>query len=275
MAGFFDEVTFSEAVTHGSATFKLPILYFRDDFFALFFTADKEKVRAALPSDSLYPVALGNRAFVGIGAYNYIDTSIGPYGEVGVVVPVVYGRKPVPVLPLLLESKYSGFGMVVLHLPVTTLVARDAGRGQWGYPKFTSDMRFVITPEFMECRLSEGGRHIFTLRVTRRGIPIPDKRPLITYTVEGGNLIKTTVPQKAIFRVCFTPRGSFLELGDHEVADSLRELGISTRPIQSRYALERFGILPAGEVIESGVRPLDGYWGQDEEGSLEVVFTKD
>ncbi|HDH97073.1 MAG TPA: hypothetical protein ENF73_05040 [Proteobacteria bacterium] len=275
MAGFFDGVVPGDEVTYGKATFRLPILYFRDDFFALFFSADADRVRAALPSNSLHPLTMKGRAFIGIGAYNYIDTSIGPYGEVGVVVPVVYGRKPAPILPLLMESRYSGFGMVVLHLPVTTLVARDAGRGVWGYPKFTSDMRFVITPEFMECRLSEGGKHIFTIRVARRGIPIPDRRPLITYTVKDGDLIKTTVQQRAIFRVSFKPRGSFLELGDHEVADSLRDLGISTKPIQSRYALQRFGILPEGEVIESGVRPLEGYRGQDREGSLEVAFTED
>ena len=70
----------------------------------LFYTASLEKVIGLMPSDKLHPVHLpGNRALVGIAAFNYIETSIGPYGEVGVVIPAVYGPKPPPaVIPTLI-----------------------------------------------------------------------------------------------------------------------------------------------------------------------------
>ncbi|RLB77210.1 MAG: hypothetical protein DRH06_04275, partial [Deltaproteobacteria bacterium] len=35
--------------------FELPILYFRDDLFLLFYTADYNKVKALMPSDKLHP----------------------------------------------------------------------------------------------------------------------------------------------------------------------------------------------------------------------------
>jgi hypothetical protein len=211
---------------------------------------------------------------VGIVAFNYIDTTIGPYGEVAVVVPAVYSASPPPVLiPTILESRYPEFGMLVMHLPVTTTVARDAGRHEWGYTQFVADMHFAITPEFMECRMSEKDQHILTLRVARSGIAMRDKKPLVTFSVKEGNLLKTTIPQRCTARSAIKPKESFLQLGDHPVSESIQALGLSERPFRSRYYLERSGILPAGRIIERGVRPLDGYANKKRKGKHTVVYT--
>jgi hypothetical protein len=263
-----------EKVTHGTVSFELPILYFRDDVFGLLFGADFRKVHALMPSDRLHPVRLpGGGAIVGIFAMNYYETTVGPYGEVAVAVPVVHGSKePTPLIPLLMEADYPGYGLLILHLPVTTLAARDGGRGVWGFTKFTSDMVFTLTPEFMECRLSEEGTHILTLRVARQGMALRDRKPLISYTVKEQRLIRTTIPQKGSQRLALCPKDSFLELGDHPVAVSIQELGLSDRPFVSRYYMERSGILPKGEVIEEGVHTLEGYYGLEREGTLETRY---
>ena len=270
MVPFFSGTRPGHQVTHGRAAFELPILYFRDDLFAAFFSASSERVRAMMPSPRLHPVKLpGGRAMVAIAAFRYLETSIGPYGEVAVVVPAVFGdRPPPPILPGLLEARYPGFGAVVLHLPVTALVARDAGRGQWGYPKFVADMHFTRSPETIGVRLSEGERHILTLDVPRRGPVLRDDNPLITFSVKDGALIKTTIPQRGACRTSLLPRGATLALGEHEMAASLRALRLSSKPFMTRVYVERAGILPEGEVIERGVRPLDGVRGADREGTL-------
>jgi len=275
MKAFFEsEVGHRRRVTYGAATFDLPILYFRDDLFALFFSADAERVKAILPSERLHPVMVSsNRSMVGIGAFNYIDTTVGPYGEVAVILPVVHSTKSPPrLIPALKESRYPGFGALVMHLPVTRIVARDAGRGEWGYTKFIADMNFVLPPEYLECHMSELGQHILTLRVARRGVPLRDTKPLITYSVKDGNLIRTVIPQRGTCRVCFRPKGSFLELGDHPVSDTIRSLGLGQRPFMSRYYVERSGVLPSGEIVERGVGPLDGYIGQEREGAHTVKY---
>ncbi|MBW1894080.1 MAG: acetoacetate decarboxylase family protein [Deltaproteobacteria bacterium] len=276
MSTFFSTAGPAKEVTHGSATFELPILYFRDDAFGLFYTADPQKVKNLLPSDKLHPILLpGNRTIVGVAAFNYIDTTIGSYGEIGLVIPVVHSNKvPRILLPLLLESRYPGFGVLVMHLPVTKSIARDAGRGQWGYTKFVADMTFMITPEFMECRMKEAEREILTMRVARKGIPVRDKKPLITYSVLNGNLIKTIIPQTGSFRLSVSPQDSFLKLGNHPVAESFGNLGLGRSPLLSRCYLERNAILPAGEIIETDVRPLDGYVGEDREEIHEIRYTE-
>jgi hypothetical protein len=271
---FFASTSPGTEVTLLGRTYELPILYFRDDVFGLFFAASADAVRKVLPSDRLHPVRLpGGRALVGIVAFNYLETTIGPYGEVAVVALAVHDRRPkVPGLPALLEASYPGFGMVVLHLPVTTLIARDGGRGQWGYTKFTSDMRFQITPGVQQCRMSEGGRHILTLRVERGGFVRRDTKPLVTYSVLDGNLIRTEIPHRSTYRMKLRPKASFLALGDHPVAATITDLGLGKRPLMTRYFVERSAILPAGEVVEEGVRPLEGYRGEENEGSLEIDY---
>jgi len=115
-----------KGVDIGSAVVDLPIMYYRDDSFMGMFPAAYEPVRTLLPSRDLYPVTLPDgRATVGIFAFNYLETGIGPYGEIGVAIPCTHGHQAPALVPLLLESRYPGWGGFVLHLPVTSLVARD------------------------------------------------------------------------------------------------------------------------------------------------------
>ncbi|MBN2224607.1 MAG: acetoacetate decarboxylase family protein [Deltaproteobacteria bacterium] len=274
MKSFFSGTRPGKPTTVGGEKFDLPILYYRDDAFALFYTAEVEKVAALMPSDKLHPIVLwGKRALFGVACFNYIDTTIGPYGEVGIVVPAFHAdEKPPYLIPAIRETYDPRFGMVVLHLPVTNTMARDGGRGVWGYTKFVADMKFVITPEYMECRLSEGKKHILTARVARRGFVKKDYRPLSTFSVKDKNLIQTTIPQVGTTRNSFFPDGSFLDLGDHEITGPIRDLGLSAKPFMSRYYLERSGILPEGKVIQANVRDMDGYRGTDRDGEHTVVY---
>ena len=278
MHGFFSGTRPGKKVRYGKAVFELPVLYLRDDFFGLYFTADFKKVTSILPSDRMHPVTLPNgRAIVAILAYNYSDTTIGPYGEVPVAIPVLYDRQHLPLmglLPALRQGNYPGFGVMVMHLPVTKIEARDAGRGEWGYTKFIADMRFDITPEFLQCSMADGGDHILDLRVMRRGFHVRDDRPLITFSVKDGKLIRTVIPQKGMMRVSLYTRGSFVKFGPHVMARSIQALDISDRPFMASYYTERAAILPSGTIIEENVRPLDGYRGRDRKAKHETFYTQ-
>jgi len=264
---FFSQILSKTIRTYGQATFELPIYYLRDDFFGLFFTANADKISAILPSPNLHPIILPNgKAMIAIAAYNYMETSIGSYGEVVAGIPCVYGKKPFPytgVIAALLESKYPGFGILVHHLPVTKIEARDAGRGEWGYTKFIADMAFHITPEYLECCMHEETNHILTLRVQRKGIYVEDTKPITTYSVKNHQLIKTIIPQKGTKRFCLKPNDSFITWGNHPMAESIKQLDISEYPFMSIYYPERAAILPSGEIIETNVQKFDGYMGKD------------
>jgi len=275
MPRFFAGTRPGYLVTHGDVSFELPILYFRDDFFGLYFTADRRKVEAVMPSEKIFPVLTpNNKAIVVVSAYNYIATSIGSFGEIHVAIPVVYGKKLSPfssIIPALIESRYPGFGMFVYHSPVTNFEAREAGRGEWGYNKFAADMHFDITPEYLVCKMSENHAYILEISVRRKGIYIQEKKPIITFSVKNNKLLKTVISQQGTKRISFNITGSSLKLSrNHAVALIIRELGISSKPFMTYYYPEHSAILPDGEVIEENVNSYDRYIGKFSNGKHTV-----
>jgi hypothetical protein len=276
MTSFFSNARPGKEMVCNEQVIELPILYYRDDFFALYFTADMKKIIDILPSTNLHPVLMPNgKAILGVGAFNYMDTTIGSYGEIPIVIPVVYGKKTSPytkLFPALMESWFPGFGLLVMHLPVTGILARDGGRQGWGYTKFIADMHFVIHSNYLECRMHEEGHHILDLHVLRKGMLMRETRPIVTYSVMDNNLIKTVIPQKGIKRVAIHANGSFLKLGDHPVAEAVKALGISKKPFMSVYFPERSAILPLGNIIETDVAPFDGYIGKTREARHRIEY---
>ncbi len=83
------------------------------------------------------------------------------------------------------------------------------------------------------------------------------------------------LPQKGAFRAALRPSGSFLELGDHAVADSIRELGVGTAPLLTRCYVDRAAILPTGRVVEELARPVEGCYGTDRVGECRVSDLED
>jgi hypothetical protein len=264
----------AKGVDVGSIKVDLPIMYYREDSFMGIFAAAHAPVRARLPSEDLFPVRLPDgRATLAVIAFNYLETSIGPYGEVGIAIPCTYGREAPPLLPLALEGRFPGWGGFVLHLPVTSRVARDGGRVIYGYTKFVADMDFQKRPAYQQVRLTEGDDHILTLTVQQAGLPLKDNRPLITYSVLDGQILKTTVPSRAVYQMGLKPGSGVLELGDHPIADELRELDVSSTAFVTKNYLSRYGILPAGEPIGPADHPHPGHIGQDREfGRLTVRY---
>ena len=131
----------------------LPIAYYDTDELLAVFAVDPAPVRAALADVPLELVTVGGRAHVGLVFFEYRDTSIGPYNEVGLGTLVLPKGQRTPALgplDILRHPRKRRLGLHVLKLPVTTAAANAAGRELWGYPKFVTpidvdlgDKRFV------------------------------------------------------------------------------------------------------------------------------------
>ncbi len=246
----------------------LPFVYHDNDMFSSLHPASYDAVEAALPSDVIRPVRwVDGRALVGIYAFRYhsitwtrSDGATGglwPYGEIGIVAVVT--TEPAQRVRPLLRAKQAGF---VLHLPVTSREARDGGRQLWGFPKFVADMDFREAPDTHQVQLSEGGQTILTLTVRPRGPVVTDRRPLTTYSALDGQLLETVVPTLGHMQLHFGGRGGELSLGEHQVAQGLRELQISAAPVAVFHYLDHRSILPAGRPV-GPANPYRGYDGED------------
>lgn len=146
---FFDVPSTSVSTSQGPV--QLPILYRKTRNVNAFFMADTDRVQAALrqaAGDALQAACLWRgKAMVALACYEYQDTSIGPYHEIGLAVPVVR-RGVKPRLGHWLQAladvdkPQRELGFHVLHLPVSTAAACAAGREIWGLPKFIAPMQY-------------------------------------------------------------------------------------------------------------------------------------
>jgi hypothetical protein len=182
---------------------------------------------------------------------------LAPYGEVSVAAVVTRG--PAHRLLPVLNPRMQVF---VLHLPVTTLEARDVGKVLWGFPKFVADLDFVEHPTVRQVSVSEDGRHVLTLALRPGGLVLPDHRPHVVYTVLGGELVETVVPMSGYRQIRLGRRSGRLELGDHPVGRDLARLEVSPAPLACFNYVTHRCVLPAGSGI-GPARDFRGYAGRE------------
>ena len=265
-------------VTVEGRRFRLPIYYHDTDLFESVHTASYEAVAAQLPGDGIRPARwIDGRALISIQCYRYRDVTvvtpdgstgrIAPYGEIAVSAVVTRGPAP-RVLPVL-GRQLRG---VVLHMPVTSREARDAGRQLWGFPKFVADMDFAEDDRVRGVELSEQGTHILTLTIRPGGGVLPDRRPLVAYTALHGELLETVVAKACHVQIRPGGTGGHLDLGAHAVAGHLRRLEVSPDPVAVFSYLDHRSVLPAGVPI-GPAREYSGHAGADREfGRFSVSY---
>lgn len=274
---FYDRTTPEPTVREVSdLRLRLPLVFHRAEGFWALFPADLEKVAKELSSPDLHPVAtLDGRATFAIGAFRYHDgtfqladgttASIEPYAEV-LIGPLVTRRPAPPMIEISgLLGRVFGLGVDVLHLPVTTLQARDGGVELWGLPKFVADMDFEESLVERSVHLSEGGEPILDLTVHAGGRERLERQAMVTYSVLDGDLLATSMPGLRRIQQRLGPVGVDLQLGSHHpVADALRRLEIDPRPIASVVELDSRFFMGSGQPIGRGV-PRVKFAGSDRE----------
>jgi hypothetical protein len=217
----------------------LPILYFDTTMVTAFFQTPVAGVEQVLAGSGLVPALVRDgRAAWGLVFYQYRDTSVGAYHEVGVAVFVVRGGEPRPRLglfDLMRSPRKRQIGMFVVDLPVTTELALKAGRELWGYPKFVTEIPFRLEKRHFDGAVLDpaGASEILRLRGDfARGVPVPPLS-LMTYTFLNDELIRTPIDVRGVNHLHAS--GSVeLEVGasEHPMAERLRKLcGAGTRPV--------------------------------------------
>jgi Acetoacetate decarboxylase (ADC) len=149
---------------------------------------DPTRAKASFGGLPLEPLAVWRRALALVCVFEYRDTTIGPYNELG---GGVYarrtGRAP-SILKVLRDMRpIEEVGLYVNNLPVNTAAAHAAGVELWGFPKYITPIDTAFEPGGVE--LVVAGE--FRLTHSRgRGVQLPGP-PFITYTVRAHHLVRT------------------------------------------------------------------------------------
>jgi hypothetical protein len=226
---------------------ELPILYFDVRNVVALFDAPLGPARDLLREVGLTPVTMApGKAVVGLSFYDYLDTTVGPYQEVGTAIFAVREGEesgPVALFDLLRPPSARRLGMWVVDLPVSTTIANAAGRELWGYPKFVTRIPFRLEHARFDGAVLDPDGAGEICRLTGRlgaGVPAPPLS-LMTYSRRDGALVRAHVDVRGLVRL---GAGGALTLSvgasHHPMAERLRALGLDGAGPRVTLSTERF-----------------------------------
>lgn len=234
--------------TLSEGTCDLPILYRDASWCGLFYRVDLGAVAAEMEGLSIEPMPVFGAAVAAIYAWEYRDSSVGSYGEVGLGVQARRkGTRP-SVLRLAWDmAADDDQGIWVLSLPVTTAAAHRAGVEIWGYPKYVTPIETRFGARDATVRLGDE----LTLRLGGvRGLA--RTLPVVTYTRREDTIVRTSIEVDCAPTLGLAS-GAGLELhGDGPTARIVRALRMHEKKPLAAFHTNAFRArLPAGRELGS------------------------
>lgn len=203
------------------------------------FTASAAAVSAAIARRGVTDLAplqvRRGRSLCMLVFVEYLDGDLGPYNEFGVCLlmqPPGAAASPLRAL----RSLGSGDAHALIHeLPVDGEFTMAAGRGIWGFPKMLADFDVDHESPVKHGRVSHEGALIADLTIAR-GLPVPSGgggTVLQAYAQLDGITRRTPWQLESTSGTRTRIGGARLRLGDHPMADQLRELDLSSTALMT------------------------------------------
>jgi hypothetical protein len=240
------------AQPQGTGSVELPIVYRAGDWCGALYRVELARARPFCEALDLEPWPVFGAAVAGVYAWEYRDTSIGPYAELGIgLLTRRRGQKP-SLLRLALDmSAQDAQGLLVLCLPVTTEAACAAGKELWGYPKYVSQISTQFDEHTARVRLgSELELELGPVRGLARRLPI------VTFTALGGQLLRTSIDVQSTPTLGLPSRAALRLLGGPgPTATVVQALGLHEHgPVLAFHTRAFRATLPRGEVTGAASR---------------------
>ena len=198
-----------------------------------FFRIDPARAAEVLAGTAFAPARFARAtALAALAAYDWRETSIGPYREVGLGIAVVPRGVAAPALPLLHlfdGPVHRDVAWHVLDLPVTTAFADASGREVYGFPKFVTGIDVDLAGEEVRTVVqAPAGEEPILVLDGRPGPGVPlGAMDLVFYTERAGEVLRTVIEGRGPMRTGF---GHGLVLrsggGDHAMAERVKALGM-------------------------------------------------
>jgi hypothetical protein len=230
----------------GSRESRWPMFYRDVGYICAYLLAPLDKVREILPSKKMHPFRLTPwHCIVTVTASQYRDSDIGPYNAVSIGVPIVLDRVA-PIFTGILCKPPEDPMIYLLHLPVSSEMARATGVAVAAFPEFLADIRIEDDGQWIRCRVDAEGKNILSLSGRKLDVkPFPRQR-VHPITLRGDRLLRSELNfSEGRLGVSRKKSDALLEFGDHPIGLKLKGLNLG-RVLEYQY-------YPAGQALLSNV----------------------
>jgi len=235
----FFKATSRKSLDMDGQAIEFPILYYDLRCITSIFTAKTVQLKKLLPHSNFKPIEMWpGTGMLGITAFEYYDTSIGPYNEIAVTVPVKFPPGfIIPGLAAISMLRKNVFPVYIHHLPVTTDIALKVGIHFWNYPKFLADITLHDDGDNVEVTLEENNQLILKMFYNKPTLKGTEQINIHSYSQKESMVMHGFVDglaQRA--GKVFWGNMARLELGEHKIGKELSELGLSKIARSGQYA---------------------------------------
>ena len=238
----------SEMAT-SSGPVALPILYRDGSMLVAGYRIDVARTQAILGDLPFEPIVILGRALVLLTLFEYRDSTLGPYNELGIGILVQRAGTSPSLWRILRDiSKVEEAGLFVTNLPVNYQGACTAGVELWGYPKYVTGINTSFGPDSVRATLEHEivVTHSRGFGFEMAGIPF------VTFTLLKNRLIRTIVEVDHRVRFGGAHTVSLNIIGDGPTAATVKALGLETvRPAFAFRTDALKSILPEGKDMGS------------------------
>ena len=242
---FFDGINQSP-VKIGSQSVPFPLFYRDVAYLGMFLLAPLDAVKKILPSKRMHPFRLTPwHCIVTITVSENKDSDIGPYNAVSIGVPFILDRDS-PILTGILRPPPEVPMIYLLHLLVTTEIARDTGVESANFPEFLADINFKSDDRWVNCKVDAEGKNILSVSARKMDLsPVPRQR-VYPITLQHDRLLRSELNySKGKAGISKKQSDIRLEFGEHPIGLKLKELKLG-RVLQYQY-------YPTGQAVHSTV----------------------
>jgi acetoacetate decarboxylase len=184
---------------------------------SVMFPVPAARAREIIAYSTLEPLHMAGRAVCALACAEYLDGDLGQYHEFAVA--------------FLVHSPHGhGIGAFIHWLPVDQMFTLKAGREIWGFPKQQAEIELSLHTRIKHCSVQASGRRVIDLAIAP-GLPVPSRPLSLTLgaysCLRDGDAVLRRIPwtiRPAGVRT--RPGGARVRLGDHPIADELRQLGL-------------------------------------------------
>jgi hypothetical protein len=235
----FFEDTPRRSLDMAGQSIEFPVFYYDIRFITAIFTAKTSALRKLLPHPKFKPIQIWpGVGMLGIAAFEYRDTSVGPYNEIALTIPVKFPPKFImPGFFAMKMIRRNLFPVYIHHLPVTTEIALKFGIHFYNYPKFPAEIIFQDRDESLEVVLKENDDLILKLLAKKLRLKRSVGFEFHTYSIKKNVVLHTQVEGWAPkFGSAKMGRIAELELGEHRISREIAELNLSRTARTGLYA---------------------------------------